>query len=159
MVDRKDIAENALVIGLVVAMLSFLGIGIAQMIASFPVPNTGTMKVVGIAAYWINDTTTPQITTFDWSSLVGPLSPSDNIILNIWIYNNGTVPVDLSHTITGWNPPELSQYFTITWNGDGQTLNPKNWIETEYTLTVSADIPNTITTFNFLTTFLGTSTE
>jgi len=150
MVSKQDILEYLLLIILCGLMLSCLAYGAARLIMRFSVPNVGTFQTIGIGAYCSNDASDP-VTNFSWPTMF----PNSNASVTLWMFNNGTVPVQLSYANDSWNPPECAFYMNTTWTGDNQTLAAGQWLQTDYTLTVSADCQN-ITSFSFKTTFTGT---
>jgi hypothetical protein len=151
MVRKQDILENLLLIILCGIAFSCLAYGATQaLIARFSIPNTGTLKAIGVAAYWSQNFDEP-ITQLIWPTI----SPGESSTFQIWIYNNGTVPVQLSYVNDSWNPVECMQYLNTVWDGDGLNLTNGQWLLTNYTLTASADCWN-ITSFSYLTTLIGT---
>ncbi len=61
----------------------------------------------------------------------------------------------LSISASNWSPTTASNYMTLTWNYNGQTLTANKTIPVKITLTISADITG-ISTFNFDTIAEGT---
>lgn len=126
-----------------IGILIAAAIGAAYAILSFvyPLHSTGKIQKIGIEVKDANGTT---ITNIDW----GNLTPNSTITYNIVVANNGTVPVTLTFETENWNPPEISNYITVTWNYDGVPLNPQSSKTIALILTVAENI-NGISSFSF----------
>jgi hypothetical protein len=118
--------------------------------ASYQFNNTATVKAVGVSVYWYSNGTSP-VTTIDW----GTIAPGESVTKIIYIRNNGTVPVTLSMTTSGWSPSTASSYITLTWNCTNYNLNAGFVVAAALTLNVSSTVSG-ITSFSFDIVITGT---
>jgi hypothetical protein len=111
------------------------------------IPNTvsdaGVLKTIGVGVYWNPDLTSKASTT-DW----GILQPCTQKSLLVYVHNEGNSPVTLSLSTSNWTPSTASSYFALTWNYNGQTINPNTQLQLTLTLTVSSHITG-ISGFSF----------
>src|SRR5512139_1466795 len=71
----------------------------------------GSITAVNIDVYSDAGLTTP-CTALN----VGTVSPGSTVTQNIWVKNNGTVPVTLTMVADPWTPTNAGSYMTLTWN-------------------------------------------
>ena len=117
---------------------------------SSTISSVGTFKAVGIGVYW-DENLTRSVNALDW----GYLTPGSQKSFTVYISNEGALPVTLTISTSNWRPTTASNYMTLTWNYNGQTLTANKTIPVKITLTISADITG-ISTFNFDTIAEGT---
>ncbi len=117
---------------------------------SSTISSVGTFKAVGIGVYW-DENLTRSVNALDW----GYLTPGSQKSFTVYISNEGALPVTLNISTSNWRPTTASNYMTLTWNYNGQTLTADKTIPVKITLTISADITG-ISTFNFDTIAEGT---
>ena len=105
--------------------------------------DAGVLKTIGIGAYW-DPSLTSKVSTTNW----GFLQPGDQKSFTVYLYNEGNSPVTLSLSTSNWTPSAASAYLALTWNYNGQTINPSAQMQVTLTLTVSPDITG-ISNFSF----------
>ena len=98
--------------------------------------------VVGV--YW-DAACTKRVTSIDW----GTLYPGQTASKLIYIRNEGNISITLSLKTENWNPPEAANYLTLSWNYDGRSLRLGDVVPVTLYLTVSPNVPPTITDFSF----------
>jgi hypothetical protein len=96
---------------------------------------------------------TQTATSLNW----GSLEPGDQATRTVYVKNNGNTAVSLSVSTTGWSPLNAQQWMTVSWNRQGETLQPNQSIQATITLTVSSSIDSGISNFNFDVTITGTA--
>jgi len=106
-------------------------------------PDAGVLQTIGIGAYW-DPSVTNKVSTTNW----GFLQPGDQKSFTVYVHNEGNSPVTLSLSTSNWTPATASAYLALTWNYNGQTINPSAQMQVTLTLTVSPDITG-ISNFNF----------
>jgi hypothetical protein len=110
--------------------------------------SSGVVRVevgyTAVGVYWDADCTN-RVTSIDW----GTLYPGQTASKLIYIRNEGNVSMTLSLATENWNPPEAANYISLSWNYDGRTLRPGDVIPVTLYLSVSPNIPSTITSFSF----------
>ena len=117
---------------------------------SSTISSVGTFKAIGIGVYWDTDLTR-SVNALDW----GYLAPGSQKSFTVYISNEGALPLTLSISTSDWSPTAASNYMTLTWNYNGQTLTADKTIPVTITLTISTDISG-INAFNFDITAEGT---
>jgi hypothetical protein len=105
--------------------------------------SVGTLKAVGVGVYW-DSSFTNKTTAINW----GTLDPGTQKSFTMYIRNEGNSAITLSQSTANWNPSGSSNYLTLTWNYNGQTINAGANIQVTLTLTVSASITG-VNNFNF----------
>ena len=103
----------------------------------------GTIKTVGVEAYW-DIGCTDKVTEIDW----GNIEPGSQTETTFYVKNQGNTPVTLSLGVEAWSPSEAQNYMSIDWDYDGSSVNPGASIPVQITLAVSAEITG-ITAFSF----------
>jgi hypothetical protein len=115
------------------------------------IPSVGTVKTVGVGAFWdINCTS--RVTEIDW----GLVEPGYHVNATIFHRNEGNAPITLSLHTENWNPSNASGYITLRWDYTGQTVDPGAVMKTTLTLAVSSNVTGiTSFTFDILITGIG----
>jgi hypothetical protein len=113
--------------------------------------STGTIKTVGVGVY-----TTAQFTTAVTSIPWGTLEPGASQDFACYIRNEGNAPSTLTLSTSNWSPSTAPNYLTLSWDYNGQLINPGSAIKVTFTLNVNAGITG-ITTFGFDITIVGSS--
>ena len=85
---------------------------------SSTISSVGTLKAIGIEVYE-NQELTDEATTIKW----GTLKPGTAETYTIYVSNEGNLPLTLRLSTANWNPSSASNYLTLTWNYNGQTIN------------------------------------
>jgi hypothetical protein len=108
-----------------------------------------TRGVGNLGLYWNNACTNATVSV-DW----GLFSPGAASSITLYVRNEGSLAIKLNLTTRNWNPASASEYVTLTWNREGQILEPQTVMTATLTLSVSANIGG-ITGFSFDTTVTG----
>lgn len=111
--------------------------------ASKTLSNTGTIRTIGVGAYWDNECTDPA-SSIDW----GSLSPGASKDVTVYIRNEGSSAATLSKYTSNWNPSNAWGYITLSWDYGGQQISANEVIEVTLTLSISSSIEG-ITSFSF----------
>ncbi len=113
-------------------------------------PGSGFLTI-GIGVYWDSNLTS-KVNTTDW----GFLQPGTQKNYTVYVYNEGNSPVTLSLFTSNWVPATAPDYFVLTWDYNGQTLNAGTQMQITLTLTVSSNITG-ISDFSFDITMVASS--
>jgi hypothetical protein len=98
-----------------VLVLSAIIIGaIALQMFTVRIPSDFNVTSVGLEVYWDVDRI-DYVTVIYW----GALSPDDTVTVNVWLYNNGTLPITVTFQQDNWSSELASQYLVIGWDYDG----------------------------------------
>jgi hypothetical protein len=138
---NKLFATAALAVAVLASTATFAALGAVSNNKSLP--SQGTIKAVNLGVYWDNACTNTT-TAVNW----GMMAPGSANNVTLYVRNDGNVAVKLNMTTQGWNPTNTPSYVTLTWNREGQVLNPKTVTTATLTLSVSASVSG-ITNFSF----------
>ena len=111
---------------------------------------SGSIKSVGLGVYWdLECTNTTSSLDF------GQLEPESSKNFTLFLRNEGNSALTLNMTMENWNPSNAANYLTLTWNREGQQVNPDEVIGFVIALSVSEDITG-ISTFSLDIIISGT---
>jgi len=105
-------------------------------------PSLGTIKTIGVEIYWDpngeNKTETlswDEIKTekLDWDEI-----KTGTVNTTVYVKSVSNFRVTLDMFLTDWNPVEISDYITISWDYNGTHLNPDEIIPVTMTLSASS---------------------
>ena len=105
--------------------------------------NTGNVKAIDIEVYWDSDCTS-EVSLIDW----GIIEPGTTENVTVYILNTGNSDVMLSMNTTNWSPSSASNYITLSWDYEGQSIGPGLVQQTTLTLSMSSSIQG-VTSFSF----------
>jgi len=141
---------QALTIYALIASLLAVGAVTAVLTSQKTISGSGSIKSVGLGVYW------DQKCTNATSSLnFGQMEPGSSKNFTLYLKNEGNSVLTLSMTSQNWNPATASNYMTLTWNRQGQQVNPNSVISFVITLTISGSIQG-ISTYSFDIIISGT---
>ena len=135
----------------ILAFSSFF-IAYAAVTGMFKVPNTGYVKAIGVQVYF-DEACTNEVNSIDW----GYLSPGETSIKTVYVRNNGTVPMILSHIVQNWNPADAKNYITFSWDGENKVVNASEVVAVNLSLSIAENITG-IESFSFELVIIGTET-
>jgi len=121
MVGPKGVALTTVfvVAGIFVTLVLIDGTVMGTLLGSVTLPNTGTVKAMGVGVYW-DSSCSNQVTTINW----GTVNPGSTKDVTVYIKNEGNAPETLSLEIQNWNPTSASSYMSLTWDYEGEYLKP-----------------------------------
>ena len=124
----------------VVAIALILGV-IA--LNSVVLQNVGNVKAINVEVYWDSDCT-DEVSLIDW----GIMEPRTTENVTVYIMNTGNSDVMLSTDTINWSPSSASNYITLSWDYEGQSIGSSQVIQTTLMLSISPNIQG-ITSFSF----------
>jgi hypothetical protein len=130
---RQRIALKPLAVLLSLVALTMVASGFIQ--SSVRIRGQGTVKAVGVGVFWDSNCTN-SVSFIDWG-MVEPISMNN---VTVYVKNEGNVAATISLTTENWNPPNASDYLTLSWNYDGRQLNPQEVVQVTLTLAVSPSV-------------------
>jgi hypothetical protein len=119
------------------------------LVANQRFPNSGLVKAVGVGVYW-DSAFTSNVTSIDW----GYLTPGSTANRTVYIKNNGDIREMLNMTTSNWSSGAYGK-ITLTWDREGQVLDPGSSVQAVLTLSVSSNI-SSVTSFSFNIIIAGT---
>ncbi len=142
--NERVVATAALALIVYTSALALAGSVISEIQAnSQPISNAGEVKAIGVGVYWNSDGTN-EVTSINW----GILEPGSSTNRTCYIQNEGNSASTLSMNTTNWDPTNASDYISLTWDYDGQLVNPDEIIPVVLTLAISGSVTG-ITGFSF----------
>jgi hypothetical protein len=115
------------------------------------VPSLGTMKTIGVEAYW-DPNRENKTETIDW----GTIWPGSSKNVMIYIRSVSNFKATLNLNTTNWNPANISDYISLSWSYNGTPLDPSETIQVTLTLSASSSdsfvqylIANDVKDFSF----------
>lgn len=134
-----------------VGLVAFSALALALNSHARDLNSKGSVRTIHLDIFW--DLACTNVTSsIDW----GMLEPGETKNVTFYLQNTGNQPELLSLTTQNWIPPQATDYIGLTWNREGETLQPNVLLPATLTLTVAPDIISTITTFSFETVIAGT---
>jgi hypothetical protein len=113
-----------------IAIIATISILLSK-IDNLKVPSLGTIKAIGVEAYW-DPNCENKTETVDWGTIW--LGSSQKVTFYVRSISN--VKTTLRLNATNWNPANLSDYMNLSWDYNGTTVHPLEAIQV--TLTLSA---------------------
>ena len=150
MTNKEYLLGVALLVALITMSLSLVAQGFSAMQTTKAFSNTGTLKKIGVGIY-TNSLCNNPVSSLSW----GLIEPNCNQYLTAYVKNEGNSPTTISLHSSNWNPLNAESYVSITWNYDGEILDPEESIRVTFILTVSPNVEE-ISTFNFDVIIVGT---
>lgn len=140
---EKIVAVAVAILVAYTVTLSLLNPASSPLYSESEISSGGTVKGIGVAVY-SNAACTSKLSSIDW----GMLEPGENESVTAYIRNEGNYVITISLSTENWSPSSASQYITLSWDYDGQSVNPDEVVEVTFTLAVSSSIDD-ITDFSF----------
>jgi len=103
-----------------------------------PEPPTPPEPKIEIDVYLDSECTT-RLTEVEW----GQIEAGSMVERVMYINNSGEVGVFLSLLTDNWNPASAAEHITLTWDYDGNPIDPKGILEVTLKIEVGASIPIT----------------
>jgi hypothetical protein len=111
--------------------------------------SVGTVKALGVGVYW-DSGCSQSVSVIDW----GSVEPGAVKNVTIYVRNEGNTPATLSLQTSNWNPANATDYISLSWNYNGQTIDLNQVIGVTLSLSISSNIEG-ITTFSFDIVIVG----
>lgn len=128
--SKKTVVLILIVVVITIVISTMLSM-LLQKTDNLFVPSIGTVETQGVEAYWDIDFEN-KTETIDWGKIwVG--SSQD---VTFYVRSISNVETTLYLNTTNWDPSNLSDYMSLSWNYNGTTVNPGEIIQ--ITLTLSA---------------------
>jgi len=129
---------------LVIGSLTLFASNIAGQLFSFTsIESRGSVKKIDVGVYW-NENRSSTVSFIEW----GDIEPESAKNVSLFIRNEGTVAAGLFLSTDNWNPSNASEFMTLTWDYNGQTLDLFEIVPITLTLHVSTSISG-IKSFSF----------
>ena len=134
--ERKNIVLKVSSIAILCTLaIAVFGTSLALLQNSKTVPNSASVKGVGVGIYW-DSACTNQTSSINW----GMLESGTNKTVKTYVRNEGNTIVTLSKTLHNWNPLIASNYVTLNWDYSGQTLSVNQVLRVNLTIAVSSTV-------------------
>jgi hypothetical protein len=114
------------------------------------IPGSGSIRGVGVGVY-TNSVCNNPLSQVDF----GLLDAGSQKDFTFYLRNEGNTDIALSMTAKNWNPTEAANYMSLTWNREGQLMEPDQVMSCVLTLTVSPNIQD-ISSYDLTITITAT---
>jgi len=145
------VAGAALTLVAYVLALSLVGQVLSAVQPGKTVPNAGTVNTSGVGVYQESDCIN-ALKLINWTTL----EPGSSKNFTCYVRNELSSVSTLSMSTSNWDPPNASDYLTLSWDYGGQSIGVNDWVQVTFTLSVDAGIVG-ITSFSFDITIVGAS--
>lgn len=112
--------------------------------------SSGIVKAINVEVYRDLECT-QAVDEIDW----GTIEPGESVTRTVYIKNAGNAALTLNLSYYGWDPPAAGSYITLSWDREGETMEPQAVLAATLTLSVS-DAISGITDFSFSIVIKGT---
>jgi len=130
--SKRTILLILLVAVITIALSTTISI-LSQSITTLKFPSLGTIKTLGVEAYWDRNLEN-KTETIKW----GTISPESSKNVTLYLRSISTTETTLHLNTTNWNPTNISEYMNLKWNYNGTILHPGETIQVTLTLTASS---------------------
>jgi len=120
-----------------------LNMNAGQLSPFTPIESGGSVKKVNVGVYWHRNCS-DTVSFIEW----GNIEPGSVKNVSLFIRNEGTVAADLFLSTDNWNPSNASEFMTLSWDYNGQTLKRSKIDLVALTLQVSPSVSG-IKSFSF----------
>jgi hypothetical protein len=159
MVESMASKESIITVAIIILITYTLGLSLISQ--AFPatqatqtLSSTGSIQIqttANIGVYYDFGCSTP-LTSLAW----GTLQPGGSQAIVCYIKNEGSSALTLSMYADDWEPDNADDYLDLSWNYNGNPINPSAVVQVTFTLSVDSAIQD-ITNFSFDITIIGTS--
>lgn len=122
-----------LVIGSLTLLASNLIAG--QLFSFTSIESIGSVKKIDVGVYWDGNCSS-TVSSVNW----GDIEPESVKNVSLFIRNEGTVTAGLFLSTDNWSPSNASEFMTLTWDYNGQTLDLSEIVLVTLTLHVSSEV-------------------
>jgi len=138
----KTLVLVAIVAVISVASTSLVSIMLSHSDDEIYLPSLGTIKTVEVETYWDPNGENRRenltwneikIEKLDWDEI-----KTETVNTTVYVKSVSNFRVTLNIFLTDWNPVEISDYLTISWDYNGTILNPGEIIPVTMTLSASS---------------------
>jgi hypothetical protein len=143
LIIKEKYMIKPLAVMLIVAALTLTLVVFALLQYSVRIGGRGAVKAVDVGVFWDSNCTS-TVSFIDW----GMVEPGSMNNVTVYVRNEGNVAASIYLTTENWDPPNASDYLTLSWNYDGQQLIPQEVTPATLTLTVSPSVHG-IESFSF----------
>jgi hypothetical protein len=155
---------KTLVLVAIVAVISVASTSVVSMMLSHSddevyLPSLGTIKTIEVETYW-DPNGENRRENLTWNEIQIQKLGGDEVKMNqvnttVYVKSVSNFRVTLNMFLTDWNPVEISDYLTISWDYNESILNPDEIIPVTMTLSASSSdafvnylVENEITRFD-----------
>ena len=161
---RLKASYKTLVLIAIVAVISIVSTSLISIMLSHSddeiyLPSLGTIKTIDVETYW-DPNGENRRENLTWNEIkIEKLDldeiKTETVNTTLYVKSVSNFRVTLNMFLTDWNPVEISDYLTISWDYNGTILNPGEIIPVTMTLSASSSddfvnylVENEITRFD-----------
>jgi len=102
----------------------------ATLMKQLNIQNRAKIETIGLKAYFEPECIN-EVTYLNWDIIEQQKN------YTIYLKNIGLTNITLTMTTTEWNPINVSNYVSVTWNYNNETLTPNEVLQVTFTFTVT----------------------
>jgi hypothetical protein len=141
------VSYKLLVLVAIVAILSVAGSALVAILLSgsdseIYLPSVGTIKTIGVETYW-DQNGENKIEALTWDEIKIEKDEWDEITMEpisttVYVKSVSNFRVTMNIFLTDWSPEEISDYLTVSWDYEGEEMDPGDIIPVTLTLSASS---------------------
>jgi hypothetical protein len=141
------VSYKLLVLVAIVAILSVAGSALVAILLSgsdseIYLPSVGTIKTIGVETYW-DQNGENKIEALTWDEIKIEKNEWDEITMEpisttVYVKSVSNFRVTMNIFLTDWSPEEISDYLTVSWDYEGEEMDPGDIIPVTLTLSASS---------------------
>jgi hypothetical protein len=140
--NYKTLALVVIVAVASVAVTTLISILLIDYDSEVYLPSLGTIKTIDVEVYW-DSAGENRRENLTWNEItIHKLEQNEAEVnqanITVYIKSVSNLKVTLTMFPTDWNPTEISDYLTLSWDYDGTILKPSEIIPVTITLTASS---------------------
>jgi hypothetical protein len=139
------LSYKTLILVAIVAIVSIAGSALVAILlndsgSEINLPSVGTIKTIGVETFW-DQNGENKIDALSWDELRIEKLEWDEITMEpisttVYVKSVSNFRVTMDIFLTDWSPAEMSDYLTVSWDYEGEEMDPGDIIPV--TLTLSA---------------------
>lgn len=130
--SKRTILLIAIAVVITLIVSSAISIWLSRF-SNLVIPSVGRITALGVEAYWDRNLEN-KTETFDW----GTVYPGVSNNVTLYLRSISNIETTLYLNTTEWNPANISNYMTLSWNYNETTIQPGETIEVTLTLSASS---------------------
>lgn len=123
--------STAVVVAIIATGILLTATTIGLLSTTQEVPFEGTITTLNVGVF-LDPDCAQNCTSMSW----GGVYAGDTENKKIYVKNTGNAPIELSMTISDWEPESANGPISMTWNKENYVLEPEQVIEATLTLTI-----------------------
>lgn len=130
--SKREILAITITVIITLVISSIVSLWLSK-VANLNIPSMGTIKTLGVKAYWDKDL--KNVTKYiDWATIW----PGSSQNVTLYVLSVSNIETTLHLNATNWHPTDLSDYMSLSWDYNGTKIQPSEVIQVTVTLSASS---------------------